>query len=374
MVPSTGMRKGVVVDIASTSTAIRSSVDAASRMARVEVGTVYVGVTGAHIESRNNRGLVQVGQEVTEEHLQQARLAARQVPLSSDREILHSIPRQYVVDGQEGIRHPVGMSARTLELETHLVTAASAFVENVVKCVRRAHLEIEALVVEPLATGLAVLTGAERQLGVVLADIGGGTTDVALFVDGAITHTTILPIGGTHLTNDLAIAFRMTPEDAERVKVQHGAARGEDARPGEYVEIQMVGEDEPREIPRALLTRITEPRMAELFELLSQHLEAAGMEGAYASTCVLSGGGAQLPGCLELAQQILQLPVRLGAPREVLDPRNLAQGPIFATAVGMLHYAAEQGAGRKKSKEPQSLAQSTYRLVQSWLRRLRRGR
>jgi len=369
MAPSTGMRKGVVVDIPATAAAIRDSVAEAERRARVDIATVYAGITGSHIASQTGRGEVQIAHEIQEEDIQQALHNARQIVLPADREIVHNIPRQFIVDGQEGVRDPAGMAAGRLQAETHIVTAGTTFVENVVKCVHRARLQIEELVVEPYATGLAILTDAERQLGVALADIGGGTTDVALFVDGAITHTTIIPIGGSHVTNDLAVLLRLSPDDAERIKVVHGAARQADVHPEEYVEIRMIGETEPREIPRGLLTQITEPRMEELFQLLAAHLAAAAREGVFVSSCVLSGGGSQLPGSVELAQQTLQTPVRLGRPREVLDPGKLVDSPIYSTAVGMLHYAAHRLANRRRIREPRSLSASAFRLVLNWLRR-----
>jgi cell division protein FtsA len=371
LAPSTGMRKGVVVDIPATVAAIRDSVAAAEKMAGVHIATVYVGITGEHIQSLNRRGTITVSTDIEEEHVQQARLAARQMQLPPDREILHNIPRQYIVDGQEGVRHPVGMAATKLEVEAHLVTAATAFVENVVKCVSKARLEIEEIVAEPLATGLAVLTDAERQLGVALADIGGGTADVALFVDGAITHTGVIPIGGQYVTSDLTIGFRLDPDQAERVKVQWGCARTRDVDPEEYVEVQMVGEPDPREIPRWLLAEIIGPRMEELFVQLKEYIEKAAADGAYVSTCVLSGGGSQLYGGVEMAQQILGMPVRIGRPREVIDPRGLVDSPVCATAVGLLHFAAQRMVGRRRVKEPKTLPAAAYRLLASWFRRLR---
>jgi cell division protein FtsA len=313
-----------------------------------------------------------VGQEIDEDHVLQARHAARQFTIPPDREILHSIPRQYIVDGQEGVRHPVGMSAQRLEVETHIVTAASAFVENIMKCVQRARVEIEEIVVEPLATGLAVLTDAERQLGVLLADIGGGTTDTALWADGAVTHTHIVPVGGNHVTNDLAIGFRLDPEQAERVKVQHGTAVGEAVDPGEYIEIRMIGQEEAREIPRALLAEIIRPRVEEQFRLLREHVDQAAADGVFVASCVLSGGGSQLVGTLDIAQTVLAMPVRIGRPRDVSDPRDLVDSPIYATAVGMLHYAAQRMVGRRTVKEPRSIHAAAFRMVLSWLRRLRK--
>jgi cell division protein FtsA len=363
LAPSTGMRKGVVVDIPATMLSIRDSVSNAEKAAGVDIGTVYVGITGEHIGSQTGRASVAVQGEITEEHLNQVRLAARQITLPHDREILHNIPRQYIVDGQEGIRHPVGMSASKLEIETHVVTGATAFIENVLKSVEKAKLEIEELVIEPLATGLAVLSDAERQLGVCLADIGGGTTDVALFVDGVVTHTKIIPVGGNHVTNDMALLFRLAPDDAERVKVQHGAARVEDVEADEWVEMQLIGEEEPREIPRHLLPKVIGPRMEELFTLLREHLEFAAADGVHVTTCVLSGGGAQLVGAAEQCQKILEIPVRVGRPRDVIDPRSLVDHPMFATATGLLQFASHRIPARRAHKESKSLAHNALRRL-----------
>jgi cell division protein FtsA len=378
LAPSHGMRKGVVVDISATTSAVRQSVAAAAAAADVHVEHVYVGVTGEHIASLTSRGCVAVDDEIQEEHLQKAEATAGQVILPPDREVLHNIPRQYIVDGQEGVRHPVGMSASRLEVESHVVTAATAFLENVAKCVQRAGLEIEDLVVEPLATGLAVLTDAERQLGVLLADIGGGTTDVALFNEGAITHTTIVPVGGSHVTQDLAVAFRIDPEQAERLKLASGVVSGDDlenlAANDEYVQIRMIGEEEAREIPRALLAQVIGPRMEELFELLREHVEKAAGDGIYANSCVLSGGGSQVPGAVAMAERVLGMPVRLGRPREIIDPGGLAATPAHATAVGLLAFAARYHHPRRRprSQEPKSITAAALGLIAGWFRRLRR--
>lgn len=370
--PSTGVRKGVVVDIPATGAAIRHAVAEAERQAGVHIGAVYVGITGEHIRSLNKLGSCQVDGEITEEHVQQARLSARSLPLAGDREVLHNITRQYIVDRQDGVRHPVGMSATRLEIEAHIITAASSFVENVIKCVQRGKVEIEELVVEPLATGLAVLTGAERQLGVVLADIGGGTTDISLFSEDAITHTGVIPVGGSHVTNDLSLAFRLDPEQAERIKLQHATALDGQVDPGQFITIRMIGEEEAREIPRMLLPQVVEPRMRELFSLLHEHVRDAAEGGIHVSTCVLSGGGALLPGCCELASEVLGMPVRLGRPRDIADPRQIVVSPIYATGVGLLRYAAQRAAGRPRRREPHTLAGQAIRTLLDLIGRMRR--
>lgn len=374
LAPSMGMKKGVVVDIPATTAAIRESVAAAAQMAGIRIGSVFVGITGEHIASLNRRVEVPVTQEVAEEHLREARRTARQVELEPGREVLHSFPRQYIVDGVEGVRNPVGMSAQRLAVEAHLVTAASSFVENVAKCVHRAGLVIEEIVVEPLATGLAVLTDAERQLGVVLADIGGGTTDVALWSEGAISHTAVIPVGGNHVSADLALCLRLEPTDAEQLKLASGACRVQDVEPGDYVRIRMIAEEAPREIPRRLLAEIIGPRVEEQMHLLRDHVRKAAAEGVVANSCVLSGGGAQIPGLVEVAHQVLELPVRVGRPREILDLRGLVDSPIYSTAVGMLHFAAARPAGRTRSSAPESLQRSAWGLLAGLFRKFRRKR
>jgi cell division protein FtsA len=372
IVPSTGMRKGVVVDIPATTAAIRKSVAETERMAGIHIASVYTGITGEHVLSFNNQAGVDVAGEIQEEHVQQARLAAGQVEIPPDREILHCITRQYIVDGQGDVRHPVGMSAGRLEVQSHVVTVATTSRDNLRKCIERAGLEADELIIEPLATGLAVLTDAERQLGVVLADIGGGTTDVALFVDGAITHTAVIPVGGSHVTSDLALGFRLTPEQAEDLKVRYAAARSEDVAPGEFVEIHMIGEAEPREIPRRLLTEITGPRMEELFRLLREHIDRAAADGFHVTQCVLTGGGSQLLGAAELAQRVLEMPVRPGRPREISDPHGLVDSPEYATVVGLLQFAAARSASQRRAKEPRSLTNSALRLLGHWVSRISR--
>ena len=373
LAPSTGLRKGVVVDIPATIAAIEESVAAASRTAGVHIGSVYVGVTGAHIRSINSRGSIVVEQEITAENVEQAQLNARQIDLAPERQILHNLPRQYIVDGQEGVRHPVGMSATRLGVETHVVTGATALLENVVKCVAGAGLTVDDLVLEPLATGLAVLTDAERALGTALADIGGGTTDVAIWQDGSIAHSAAIPVGGQHVTNDLSLLFRLDPDYAERLKLQHGAARSLDVDPEDYVEILQVGDADAREIPRMLLPEVIGPRMDELFTLVKKEIDQAAGGGFFVKSCVLSGGGSQLLGAVELAQQILELPVRIGVPRNITDVQNQTESPVYATAVGLIRYGAGRELLRRPARAPGSLAANAFRrLKRVWGRLLGR--
>lgn len=373
MEPSTGLRKGVVVDIPATVRAIEASVEKAERAGGVQIGSVYVGITGEHIASLNSRGVVAVtsaDREITEEHVERVRDAARVIVLPPEREILHNIPRSYTVDGQEGVRHPLGMSATRLEVETHVVTGTATLVENVVKCVRRAHLTVEEVVLEPLASSLAVVTEAEKALGAVLVDIGGGTTDVALFADGSICHSAAIPVGGNHVTYDLSVGLRVPREQAERLKIASGCALRERVDEAEFVEVQRLGDTEPRELPRRVLAEIIAPRMEELFDLVQREVDAGGREGFVAAGIVLTGGGAQLAGTVELASRRLRMPVRIGRPRNVGGLAEAVDSPVFATAVGLVQYGAGRHRAFARAHPNGSIVSAVMERVSRWFLRL----
>jgi len=340
--PSTGLRKGIVVDIPETAASIRASVDAAERATHARVGSVLVSLSGEHLASVNSRGGVALGEarEVTEEDTRHARRAARQIVHPPEQLILHSIPRQYALDGQDGVRHPVGMSATYVEVETHVVTAAGSFVENLAKCVHRAHLDVEEVIAAPLASGLAVATEAERALGVAVIDLGGGATHLALFRDGSAFHTAALPIGGEHLSYDLSVGLRITRDAGERLKRASGCARAEDVGPDEYVAIQQVGEAEPREVPRRLVGEILEPRVTELARLVREQVERATEGTVLPASAVLTGGGSLLPGLRESFAEILGIPARLGLPRHVEAQDAILDSPAAATGVGLVQLGA----------------------------------
>jgi cell division protein FtsA len=371
--PSTGVRKGIVVDIDATVHAIRESIQAAERAGGVQIGSVYVGITGEHIASLNSRGVVAVttaDREIYEEHVSRVQEAAGVIVLPPDREILHNLPRTFIVDGQDGVRHPVGMSAQRLEVETHVVTAASTFIENVGKCVRRAHLTVEQIVLEPLAAGLAVVSEAERALGVALVDIGGGTTDVALFADGSIYHSAVIPVGGNHVTYDLSVGLRVPREDAETLKLRHGCALTDQPADEEYVEIRRLGDEEPHELPRRVIAEIIQPRMQEVFELVGRELERADGEGLTPTGLVLTGGGSQLAGVVELASRTLEIPVRVGRPRNVGGLADAVDSPIYATAVGLLLFGAEHRHPGVRALRNGGLVSSVMERMSRWLLRL----
>lgn len=343
--PSNGIRKGVVIDIDSAAQTIEDAVEKARRMTGYEIHSVVVGVTGEHIASLNSRGVVAIthpSREITVDDLERVQDQARVIVLPPDREIIHAIPRAYSIDGQGGIHYPVGMSGTRLEVETHIVTGAVTFIQNVAKCVHKAGLSVEATVLEPIATGEAVLLPAERDLGVVLADIGGGTTDIAIFVDGDIFYSAVIPVGGNHVTRDISVGLRVSQEEAERVKLAYGACLFNlvGAPELDTFEITTLGSDEPRNIPRRILVEIIHPRMDELFMLVRQEIMKSGYYNLLPAGVVLSGGGSEITGGAQLCQQVTGMPTRVGSPREVIGLSDTLKSPIYATGVGLVIYGA----------------------------------
>ena len=339
--PCAGLRRGVVVDLESTTSAIRDAVGKAERMAGAEVHSALVGVTGEHIASLNSRSVVAITHpvsEVSQSDVDRLLDSARVIVLPPDREIIHAIPRWYSVDGQIGVRSPVGMYGNRLEVETHIVTGLSSFIQNVVKCVHMAGLSVEATILEPVATGESVLFPAEKELGVALADIGGGTSDVAIYMNGQIYHSAAVPVGGNHVTRDIAIGLRAAIEEAERVKLEHGCAllNGDDGQ--EPFEVTSLGSTEARRLPKRVLAEIIEPRMSEICQLVMGQVEKAGCEDRIAAGLVLTGGGSQLEGLPELALRVTGLPARIGLPGGVSGLVDAVGSPSCATAVGLILF------------------------------------
>jgi cell division protein FtsA len=366
---SHGIRKGVVVDIDLATHAINESVEKAKAMSGYDIHQVFVGVTGEHIASLNSRGVIAVthaDREITRGDVERAEDQARVIVLPPDREIIHVIPRAYVVDGQNGIRKPIGMSATRLEVETHIVTAATTFIQNVKKCVHKAGLGIEDMVLEPIATAEAVLLDDEKSLGVVIADIGGGTTDIAIFVDGDICYSKAIPVGGNHVSRDISIGLRTSFEEAERVKLTEAVATDIPLGNDEVFEVISLGSDEPRLLPKRILSEIVEPRMHELFTLVKQEIAKSGYYNALPGGIVLSGGGAQLRGAADLCRQVTGLPVRLGAPHDVGGYGESLRSPIYATAVGLVHYAAGHHVHKRVAYKEHLLITK----LQRWLSRI----
>ncbi|MEJ5251200.1 MAG: cell division protein FtsA [Chthonomonadetes bacterium] len=341
LVPSRGLRKGAVVDIDQTTESIVQAVEQAEHMAGRRVESVFVGITGEHIRSLNSKGMIAVTsptREISREDVERVMESSRTVVLTPDREIIHAIPRGYIVDGQNGIRHPEGMSGLRLEVETHIIHGSSTFLQNVTKCVQRAQLQVSALVVEPIATAEAVLTEAERNLGVALADIGGGTTDVAVFTDGEIYYTGVIPIGGNHVTSDISVGLRTPPEESERIKLQYACAMIQMVDDGAMVPHRPMGASEERKIPARVLAEIVEPRMRELLELVYEEIKKSGAAGMLPGGLVLSGGGSLMRGVAELAREVTDMPVRIGRPMNIGGLADKVDSPVFATGVGLLLY------------------------------------
>lgn len=360
---SDGLRRGVVVDLESTTEAIRTVVDKAQKQAgNVQIRTVIVGVTGEHISSLNSRGVIAItspDREVTGSDVDRVVDASKVIVLPPEREIIHSIPRGFTVDGQDGIKDPIGMSGGRLEVETHIVTGSSTFIDNVIKCVQRAGLTVESTVLEPIATSSSAVLEAEKDLGVALIDIGGGTTDVAVFTNGEIFYTAVLPIGGIYVSKDIAVGLRTSQEEAEKAKTAYGCSTVDMVGEGDVFEISSLGADAPRELPRKILASIIEPRMEEIFEKVRNELVKSGYLGMLPGGGVLTGGGALMPGAVEMAEKILGMPMRLGLPREIGGLYDTVQSPIFTTAVGLTMYATKQHMGLRDEGK-------TAKLKQGW--------
>ncbi|MGH7252006.1 MAG: cell division protein FtsA [Nitrospiraceae bacterium] len=345
--PSRGLRKGVVVNIESTVESIKKAVEEAELMAAVQINSVYTGIAGSHIAGENSRGVVALKkQEVTRLDVQRAVDTARSVAvLPSDRRILHVLPREFMVDDQDGIREPLGMSGSRLEVDVHIITGAVTSAQNIIKSVNRAGLDVVDMVLQPLASSEAVLTPEERELGVAMVDLGGGTTDLAIFAEGSIRHTAVLPIGGQHLTTDLAIGLRTPQGEAERLKIRKGVALAELAKDDEMVEVPGVGDRPARTLSRKLMAEIIEPRVEEVFDLVRREIMRTGYEGILAAGVVITGGTSMLEGMLEAAERVLDLPVRRGVPNGVGGLRDIVSNPMYATGVGLIllarHHAGE---------------------------------
>jgi cell division protein FtsA len=351
--PSEGLRRGVVVDVEKTVESIKKAVGEAELMAGVEVGSVFAGIAGEHVGSANSHGLIAVrgeGGEVSSVDRERVIEAARAVAgIASDREILHLLPQDFSVDEQRGIRNPVGMVGARLEVDVHIVTGAVTSAQNICKSVLRAGIEVRDIVLEPLASSYAVLEQEERDMGVCLVDVGGGTTDVALFTQGSVRHTSVIGLGGQNVTNDVAIGLRTSWSHAESIKCASGTALAEQIEKGEMVEVPGVAGRAPRQVPRQMLAAIIEPRMEEVFALVRRELVGALYGRSLNAGIVLTGGGALLEGAVELAEKVFELPVRLGIPRGFTGMADSVTNPIYATALGLALFGVESqepGSGR----------------------------
>jgi cell division protein FtsA len=338
--PSRGLKKGVVVNIESTVQSIQRAVEEAELMAGCEIHSVYAGIAGSHVRSLNSHGIVAIkDKEVLQGDVDRVIDAAKAVAIPADQKILHVLPQEYIIDAQEGIRDPIGMSGVRLEAKVHIVTGADSAAQNIVKCVQRCGLAVDDIVLEQLASSYAVLTEDEKDLGVCVVDIGGGTTDIAVFGGGAIRHTAVIPIAGDQVTNDIAVSMRTPTQYAEDIKIKYACALSQLANPDETIEVPSVGDRPPRRLARQTLAEIVEPRYEELFGLVRDELRRAGLEESVATGIVLTGGSAKMEGAVELAEEVFHMPVRLGVPQYVSGLVDVVSNPIHATGVGLLLYA-----------------------------------
>ena len=334
---SKGLKKGVVVNIEATVNAIQRALEEAELMADCKIARVYTGIAGSHIKSFNSRGMVAIkDKEVSALDVERVIETARALPIPTDQQILHILTQQFIVDGQDGVREPLGMSGVRLEVEVHIVTGAVSAAQNIVKCVRRCGLEVNDLILQPLASSIAVLTEDEKELGVCLVDIGGGTTDIAIFREGAIRHTAVIPIAGDQITNDIAMALRTPTAEAEEIKIGSGCALRQLADPDELVEVPGIGDRGSRQLSRQTLAEVIEPRVEELYSLIQKVLRESGYEELLSSGLVLTGGSSVMRGMVELGEEIFHMPVRLGTPRYSGGLADVVKHPRYATAIGLL--------------------------------------
>ena len=365
--PSEGLRKGVVVNIDSTVEAIKKAVDEAEHMSGCEISSVYAGIAGGHIKGQNSLGIVAVkGREVDEEDVQRAIEASKAIAIPTDREILHTLPQNFIVDDQDGIRDPVGMSGVRLEAKVHIVTGAVTSIQNIVKSVNRVGLEINEIILEQIASSEAVLSNDEKDLGVALIDIGGGTTDIAVFTAGSVKHTAILPVGGNYLTSDIATGLRTPLADAEKIKIKYGCAFSALIAKEETIEVPSVGGREPREVSRQILGRIVAPRMEEILTLAYKEIVKSGYEDILAAGVVLTGGTALLKGITELAEQIFNMPVRRGSPTGIGGLNDVVNSPMYATGVGLVLYGSKHISKNAFIQGSGSLFVNMFKKIKKW--------
>jgi cell division protein FtsA len=340
--PSRGLRKGVVINIDSTVQSIRKAVEEAELMAGCEIKSVYAGIAGGHIKGLNSQGIIAIkNREVSPDDVKRVIEAAKAIAIPMDREVIHILPQEFIIDDQDGIREPLGMSGVRLEAKVHIVTGAVASAQNIIKSCNRAGLDVADIVLEQLASSEAVLSPEEKELGVALIDIGGGTTDVAIFVDGAIKHTSVLALGGHQMTNDIAVGLRTPMAEAEKIKQKYGCCLASLVGKDETIEVPSVGGRKPRVLSRQLLAEILEPRVEEIFSLVNREIIKSGYEDAIASGVVITGGSTILEGMPELAEQVFNLPVRRGLPTKIGGLVDVVNTPVYATGVGLVVYGSK---------------------------------
>jgi len=347
---SRGLKKGTVVNIESTVQSIQRAVEEAELMAGCQIHSVYAGIAGSHVRSMNSHGIVAIrDKEVYPADIERVIDAAQAVAIPADQKVLHILPQEYIIDSQEGVKEPLGMSGVRLEAKVHLVTCATNAAQNIEKCIKRCGLETDEIILEQLASSYSVLTEDEKELGVCLVDIGGGTTDIAIFTEGAIRHTGVIPIAGDQVTNDIAMALRTPTDHAEELKIKYACALSQLASPDDMIKVPSVGERPPRELSRQALADVVEPRYDELFHLIQAEIRQSGYEDLLAAGMVFTGGTSKMEGVAELAEEIFHMPVRIGMPVEVSGLVDIVRNPTYSTAVGLLLYGVQQAHEREGS-------------------------
>lgn len=365
--PSRGMKKGVVVNIESTVHSIQRAIEEAELMAGCQIHSVYTGIAGSHIRSLNSHGIVAIrDKEVTPSDVERVIDAARAVAIPADQKILHILPQEFIIDNQEGIREPVGMSGVRLEAKVHLVTGAVSAAQNIIKCVRRCGLEVDDIILEQLASSYSVLTEDEKELGVCLVDIGGGTTDIAVFTEGSIRHTAVIPIAGDQVTNDIAVALRTPTQYAEEIKIKYACALAQLASSEETIEVPSVGDRASRRLARHTLAEVVEPRYEELLALVQAELRRSGFEDLVAAGIVLTGGSSKMEGLVDLAEEVFHMPVRLGTPQYVAGLVDVVRNPIYATGVGLLLFGNQNRTQRSMEAQFGSGMRGVLGRMKSW--------
>lgn len=365
--PSTGLKKGVVVNIESTVQSIQRAVEEAELMAGCQIHSVFAGIAGSHIRSLNSHGIVAIrDSEVNANDVERVIDAAKAVAIPADQRILHILPQEFIIDNQEGIREPVGMSGVRLEAKVHMVTGAVSAAQNIVKCIQRCGLEVDDIILEQLASSYSVLTDDEKELGVCIVDIGGGTTDIAVFTEGAIRHTAVIPIAGDQVTNDIAVALRTPTQHAEDIKIKYACALRQLTSLEDTIEVPGVGDRNSRKMSRQTLAEVVEPRYEELFTLVQAELRRSGFEEIIPAGIVLTGGSSKMEGLIELAEEVFHMPVRLGVPQGVQGLVDVVRNPIHATGVGLLLYGKQQNISRNVFDDQESGFGRLMKRMKQW--------
>ncbi|MES9906519.1 MAG: cell division protein FtsA [Sedimenticola sp.] len=365
--PSRGLKKGVVVNIESTVQSIQRAVEEAELMAGCEIHSVHAGIAGNHIRSLNSHGIVAIkDREVMHGDVERVIDAARAVAIPADQKILHILPQEFIIDEQEGIREPVGMSGVRLEARVHMVTGAVSAAQNIVKCIRRCGLEVDDLILEQLSSSYSVLSEDEKELGVCLVDIGGGTTDIAVFTEGSIRHTAVIPIAGDQVTNDIAVALRTPTAHAEEIKIKYACALTQLAAGDETIEVPSIGDRPPRRLSRQTLAEVVEPRYEELLGLVQAELRRSGFEDLVAGGVVMTGGSSKMEGLIELAEEVFHMPVRLGLPQYVTGLVDVVRNPIYSTGVGLLLFGRQNQSGKLHDISGGGGFKAVFERMKSW--------